>query len=183
MTAIVALVHNGKVHMAGDSFCGSETQKNLCKEPKVYKVGALGVGLCGMVRQELILEKTIRKAIETDGIVVTHKWIKFELPDLIADAFEGKSATVEDRSQITMGESAYMIAFDGRIYYLDDDFGIWESQRPIAAIGIGKQYALGALSVNMKLPYTTPEEMLTGALEIAHEWSIWVEPPYRIITV
>lgn len=185
MTCIIAIVdgqHN--VWLAGDSFCGDDNIRNMCNASKVYKVGPLGIGLCGYVRQELIIEQTIRQALEKDNVQVTHDWIKFELPNLISKNMHTNNAIINKDGQSTMGKSSYLIAFDGRLYYLDDDFGIWETSKKIAAIGAGKYYALGALQaiINSGV-YSTPEQMLLDSLKVSCEWSNWVVPPYTTIKV
>lgn len=184
MTAIIALTNGKNVWMAGDSFCGDEDKKDLCKTSKVYKVGPIGIGLCGMVRQELIVEKTIRRLIEEENVKVTHDWLKFELPDILVAEMRERHATVDKENQATLGDSAYMIAFGGKIYYLDDDFGIWDSQRKFAAIGSGKQYALGAMAALDKISSElSPEDKVRLCLDCAHDWSIYVCPPYTCIKV
>lgn len=184
MTSVIAVSDGKSVWLAGDSFCGDEKKKDICKSSKVYKIGPLGIGLCGMVRQELILEKILRNLIEKQNVIVSHDWLKFELPDILCKEMKDRFGTVDKNGQATLGESAYMLAFDGVIYYLDDDFGIWDSQRSIAGIGAGKQYTLGALkSMMLYCPNMTIEQKMKNALEIAHEWSIWVEPPYTLVKI
>ncbi len=184
MTAIVAITNGKNVWMADDSFCGSENVLDLCKSAKVYKIGKLGIGLCGRIRQELILEKTLTKLILKDKIEITHDWLKFELPDILVKEMRMASATSEKNGQLTLGDSSYMLAFDGKIYYLDDDFGIWDSQRDIAAIGAGRYYALGSLQTLQEIKNNlSPEKKLIKSLEVSTKWSVWVAPPYTVIKV
>lgn len=186
MTAVVAMSSGGKVYMAGDSFCGDADKRDACLDSKVYKVGPLGVGLCGHVRQELILERVLRDNLEcVSPVTMSHEWIKFELPDLVMKEMKDRNAVVDDdTNQATLGESAYMIAFDGHIYYLEDAFCIWESSRPFAAIGIGSQYALAALDALVTYgKKSSPEKTLHRALRITAKWNPWVIPPYTYIEV
>jgi ATP-dependent protease HslVU (ClpYQ) peptidase subunit len=181
MTAIVAYTNGSKVWIAGDHFVGNDSKKDLCKTSKVYKIGNLGVGFCGYHRQGLILESVLKNV---DPKIFSDKWILFTLPDLLFDTMQTKGALINEEGQFTLGDSCYILAFNGLIYYLESDFGVWKTKKNVAAIGTGQEYALGALSAlgdkNIK---KYPKKCLIKALKIAAMWSPWVTPPFNTIEI
>lgn len=180
MTAVVAYSNGTSVWIAGDSFCGDENKKDICEAPKVYQVGKLGVGLCGRVRQELILESVLRSVNPSD---FSEDWLKFVLPDILHDTMKAKGAVVEENGQATFGNSHYILALNGKLFYLESDFGVWEVKKNIAAIGAGREYVLGALSAMPKTLEENPEKALVKSLKVAAQWSPWVIGPYNVIKI
>lgn len=180
MTVICAYTDGSTVWLAGDSFIGDLSSKNKCKESKVYKVGNLGIGVCGTVRQELVLESLLR-SIHPDQI--TEEWLKFGLPDQFQDALKARGATVERDGQSTLGECSYLFALNGKIFYMEEDFGVWEPKENIASIGAGRHFALGALSMVPKELAKDPLEYLNRSLKVACRLSPYVSKPFTHVIV
>ncbi len=180
MTAVVAYTNGRTIWMAGDGFVGDDNKKDISKSSKVYQIGNLGVGLCGHVRQELILESVLRSSDPKD---FTEDWLKFSFPDLLLETMKSKHAIVDDNGQASFGESHYILGLNGKLFYLENDFGIWEVKKNIAAIGAGREYTLGALSAMPQSLQQYPERTLVKSLKIAAEWSPWVTAPYTTIKV
>lgn len=179
MTAIVAYTDGKTIYMAGDSFIGDDATKDSCKAPKVYQVGKnLLVGLCGQVRQELLLESFLKKTFPKKTSMVTEDWIKFEMPNLLFHYFKDNGAVVEREGAHTLGDSEYILGFDGKLFYLNDDFGVWETKENVASIGAGKQYCLGALHVLKEELSGNPEAVLIKSLEAAEKWCPLVTGPF-----
>ena len=205
MTCIVAIKTRGnKVVMAGDSFCGNAIQ-DLCAEPKVYAVGSMGVGVCGEIRSEQVLGQTLRNlvagwtlndkgawtsslGVDPEPIEITHDWIRNEMPDALRLAMKRRGTLWDKEGRHNMVSSAYLICFDGEIYQFDADFGIWQSQRPYAAIGFAHDLAKGAVYASLPehagLPGPeTAEVVAVVALEAASAWSAYACPPFTTIEV
>jgi 20S proteasome alpha/beta subunit len=157
----------------------------VCKAPKVYKVGPVGVGICGNVRSEQILEKTLKYQIPRRKEKITHKWLTNGLTEAVRKAMK-KHGSLRDKDGVhEMKDSAYMLTFNGAIYHFDQDFGLWDSARPYSAIGAGRSIAFGSLaqSVKLGLHNDNPKKAVLDALEIASDWSPWVCGPHTIIEV
>jgi len=184
MTCVVALVTNGKIILGGDSFCGDDSILDICRSPKVYKIGPIGVGLCGNVRSEQILEKTLKYHIPRRQ-KITHNWLVNNLTESVRKAMKKYGCLYDKDGVHEMKESAYILTFKDRIYHFDEDFGLWDSARPYTAIGAGRSIAFGALAQSIKLGLhnENPEKVVLDALEIASEWSPWVCGPHTVIEV
>lgn len=189
MTVVVAVAcDDGTIFMGGDSFCGDEEILNLCRAPKIYKVGPVGVGLCGLVRSEQVLSRTLKEHIP-EKKEITYEWLKNDLADYVHEAMKEHGAIHEKEGWHEMKESAYLLTFDGVIYFFDADFGLWDSRRPIAAIGTGCQFAYGAMEAMMvDYPGEKPsvehaKKMVEVALNVATTWSPWVQGPYEYLRI
>ena len=185
MTCVVALrTDAGEIYMGGDSFCGSESYKDLCVEPKVFMVGEVGVGICGHVRQELILRQTLHDEISAKKDITEH-WIKHDLSEAVREAIQEKGAGKEKDGMHSLFESAYLLCHAGVIYYFDDDYGIWMSRRSYAAIGCGRLHAMGSLHTSVKYNRHNewPEYAVNDALEAAADHDPFVAAPMLVMKV
>lgn len=188
MTCIVALkTINKTVVLGGDSFCGDDEVANLCHAPKVYKVGPIGVGLCGQVRTEQILERILKKVIpkQEERGELTEEWLVYKLPNIIRKAMKKHGVLDEEQGTDQLDDSEYIFAFDSKIYFLNKDFGFWDTQHQYGAIGAGKQFALGALAYASETSKVkkSPHQVVQMALEAAATWSPWVRAPFAMVEV
>lgn len=182
MTVITALEHKGKVFLAGDSFCGTDFNVDLCDESKVYSVANVGVGICGSVRCEQIFEKTLRKQVKNRK-KITREWIQDTLAEIFRREMEKRGATSEMNGMKEMPHnSSFIIALNGQALIFQDDFSLFRSPRGYAAIGAGASYAKGALEALKNLEIE-PEKKLMLAMEAAEELSPFVKGPHTIIEI
>ena len=175
MTAVAAYTNGEKVWMAGDSFCGHEESTDLCAESKIIPAaqGKLLVGVCGTIRQSVVLESTLRMLDNMKPEIITADYIRNDFPTMFLQQLEEHNALPEMEGQKILGNAGYLFAIEGRIFYMEADFGVWESSKPIAAIGAGRTLVVGALSRSYKTlaKSTKPQNELFKALEVASEWS------------
>mgnify|MGYP001592702543 CR=1 FL=1 len=182
MTCVIAIVAGDRTILAGDSFCGEESLSNLCKAPKVYTVGPVGIGISGALRTEQILEKTLRYHLPRKK-KITHNWLINDLTEIIRKAMKEPGALTEKDSVSEFTESSYILTFQNTIYLFEGDFGLWSPARNFAAIGLGRGLAVGALAQCEKRGWLQkdPERCALEALEIAADWSTWVRGPFLVI--
>lgn len=182
MTCIVSYEENGKVYLGGDSYVTYESGFfALVDSPKVYSVGNVGVGLCGSVAVEQILEREIKKFISKN------KKVNLSLfRDKFVPLFKAKIKSDDLLLATTNGGATppggFIFAIEGKSYILEDDFSVWSSSDCYAAVGAGAIPARGAMEVlkNMAIP---PEEKVLRALEASSHISEQVRAPFHIITI
>lgn len=186
MTVIVAIEAGGKVYMGGDSYCGdADNLVDLCDVPKVFKIGPLGIGICGSIRTEQILTKTLTKELKKKkNKNIDRTWLEEVMNDVVRKALI-KGGSVEEKlgRHFMPDGSTFLIALNGELYVFEDDFALWRSARGYGAAGLGETYAKGALHVLSKDARLSPHEKLLAALEAAANLSSYVRPPYTIIAV
>lgn len=183
MTVICGIEAGGKVYLGGDSYCGSGDGVDLCDTPKVFKVGPLGIGICGSIRCEQLFVKTLKKRIK-DNKKITREWLQDALTNAVREDLSKKGST-EDKfgRQMMPDNSSFLIAFKGELYVFEDDFSLWRSPRGYMAIGAGEAFAKGALEVLAKDNSLSPAEKLQKALDASVNLCCLVKPPFTIIAV
>lgn len=186
MTVIIALEADGKVYLGGDSYCGdADNLVDLCDVPKVFRIGPLGIGICGSIRTEQILTKTLKKELKKKkNKKIDRTWLEETMNDIVRIALI-KGGSVEEKfgRHFMPDGSTFLIALNGELYVFEDDFALWRSSRGYGAAGLGETYAKGALYVLSKDLSLTPREKVLCALEAAANLSSYVRPPYTIIAV
>lgn len=80
-------------------------------------------------------------------------------------------------------DTSFLIGVNGRLATIDQDFQVIPLEKPYAAIGIGGNYATGALGIMDEFDATTdPVRRLTLALHIAHAHNAGIQKPFTIIS-
>lgn len=188
MTCIVALIHENKVIMGGDSAASDEKTGLIFQrtDPKVFKVGQYGIGFVDSFRMGQILQYNWSPPIykPTSGYRNLDKFIRTKFVDSIKDAFKesgygnfGPGTDDGDEGGV------FLIAVQGtgRIFTMDSDFHIGEADVQYMAEGGGQELALGSLfSTSM---VKTPRKRVRTALEAAAKFNMTVRAPFTIIEV
>lgn len=171
MTLVAGVIHNNRVYMAGDSFCGDEGATEQCMDPKVTVLhNSLVVGVCGSIRGELLVKQHL------DQIQKSELSKEFILHDLPIHMFNLLGELD--------GESRYLLGFQGYLFYLESDMSTWEPARPYAAIGRGREMALGALAYAQDsgdLQRRNPLIVLEQVMQACTMHNPWIMPPYSFI--
>jgi len=78
----------------------------------------------------------------------------------------------------------FLVAVNGRLFRVEDDFQIGESREMLDSVGIGESAARATMltlkKIKSKLP---PRSIVKTDLEIAAEVNMGVGPPYRILSI
>jgi hypothetical protein len=188
MTCVIGVVTEDKrVFLAGDAYCGDDDLSDVCRSPKVFQMGPLGLGISGAVRSEHVLIKTVHHTVNGDPeLVIDESWLTYIFPDIIRkEMYEAGAVKDEDGVQ-KMCDSEYIVAHKGKLYLFDDSFAMCEFRRPYMAIGAGKYLAYGALAYAHKqghLTSRTAEKTMLSILDCISGWSPAVRPPFTVIEV
>lgn len=79
------------------------------------------------------------------------------------------------------GDTAFLVAFRGNLYYVSPDFAMDEWVDGYAAIGSGSAYALGSLYSTKNM--CDSETRLKLALEAAGKFDEGVSPPFEVLSI
>lgn len=180
MTCIVGITEGKKVWVGGDT-AGTHLDNWLQQtglESKVWKEGEVVIGGCGSFRiMQLLRYKMVMPAVP-DDIDVTEYLVGDFADAMRTCLMEGGALSVWDEdSTEEMADSGYLVAVRGRIFEIYSDFGVGEFEDGFAAIGCGKQFALGSL-------YSTHDikakERVQLSLEAAEHFSAGVRGPFTV---
>lgn len=177
MTCIISLEQNGKVYLGGDSYIENDSGiPETCVGSKVFRIQNLVFGICGSVRCEQILKRTLREHVLKP---VGESFVEQELPELLIEAMDGMLQTSE-AGLVMPSQSLFLLGVNGKAFILEDDFSVWRSAKPWNAIGAGAVIAKSAFEAlsSFKL---APQDRLERVLNVAQELSYQVRKPFTFI--
>lgn len=174
MTCIVAITDGKKVYMAGDTAGVGGFSISRRKDPKVGKVGKFVFGFTSSFRMGQILLYDF-KPPKIRGKDL-YEYMVVDFTKALREALKDKGfATV---SSGTESGGVFLVGLKGRLFCVESDYQISESQHDFMAVGCGRDLALGSLYTTRYHEDITPEERLTVALDAACEFSAGVCSPY-----
>lgn len=178
MTCIVGFVGGGKVVIGGDSAGVSGLDIVSRKDPKVFKVGDFLIGCTSSFRMIQLLRFSLKPPQHHDD-VDTFEFMCTGFVDAIRECFkQGGYAKIDCSVEIG---GFFLVGYKGRLFTIESDFQVGESNDNYSAIGCGQSFALGALSViNSDL---MPELKVGKALEVAAHHSAGVRAPFTILSI
>jgi len=179
MTCIATLVHQGSVWMGADAIISNVYLDRFeSAQAKIFKRSGILIGITGYVRllQILQYELQIPRYHPDDA---PEKYIASDLVKAMRKSLKSEGyLKEEDNKQEYYGE--ILIGFKGRVFLIDDNFGMTERTDGFSAIGCGARLALGSLYDTRDSKYS-PGVRIRRALEAAARFSIAVGPPFTIL--
>jgi hypothetical protein len=188
MTAVVALIHENKVLLGGDSAASDDKSGLIFSrvDPKVFRVGQFGIAFVDSFRMGQILQYSWTPPIykPTSGFKNLDKFIRTKFVESVKEAFKeqgygNQTGSTEDGDE----GGIFLIAVQGtgRIFTMDSDFHIGEADLQYMAEGAGQEIALGSLYSTTAIK--TPRKRVRMALEASAKFNMSVRPPFTIIEV
>lgn len=168
MTCIAGIEHAGRVWLAGDSAASSDDGVVIAQRtPKVWRVGQIVVGCCGVAQWEGIWRR-----------------ISFPRPvtrDVDAWVFNELHAAVSGMvGEDDLEDSSALVGIGARLYYVEPDGNASRVGNGYCAVGTGDAVALGSLHTTARRKLL-PRYRLTLALQAAAAHCTTVAPPFRFV--
>ena len=189
MTCIVALIHENKVLLGGDSAASDDKTGLIFQrtDPKVFKVGQYGIGFVDSFRMGQILQYNWTPPVykPTAGYRNLDKFIRTKFVESVKESFQEHGYGRFGNSAGEDGDEGgiFIIAVQGagRIFTMDTDYHISEVDVNYMAEGAGQELALGSLFSTAQVK--TPRKRVRMALEAAAKFNMSVRSPFTIIEV
>lgn len=182
MTCVVALEHSGVVYLGSDSFLGDAFIRDQISRPKFFQKGdRFVVAFAGGLRGAQIVEhglkfRKMKKNEDEEAFLVT------EVSKKIQAAFSKAGANIKDEGSVDTHDADFLIALNGKIFIIQDDYSVIRSRHGFASIGAGQDFALGALA-SLEKYVTDPRMKIELALKAAADLSPQVCGPFHIVEV
>ncbi len=143
MTCLIGFEQDGEAWIGGDSFFGSDKWRDVMDRPKIFSRGKLLFAFSGNFYAGQIVETipsfAAQRAREDDILYLIRA-----VASPIWKLHQEKEVAIVRGADDSFSA---LIGYNSRIYAMLDDYSIVRSKYGYMAIGIGEQYALGALAV------------------------------------
>lgn len=189
MTAVVALIHENKVLLGGDSAASDEKSALIFQrvDPKVFKVGQYGIAFVDSFRMGQVLQYSWTPPVykPTAGFKNLDKFIRTKFVESVKETFKEHGYGNQNPGSTEDGDQGgvFLVAVQGagRIFVMDTDFHIAEADVQYMAEGSGQMLALGSLFSTTSIK--APRKRVRIALEAAAKFNMAVRPPFTIIEI
>ncbi len=177
MTCVVGLIHEGKVWMGCDSAAVDGWALDTRAEPKVFVRGPYMIGYTTSFRMGQILRFAPGIPVPDRGNATEFMATKFV--EWVRTAFRSEGFIKNDGGREEGG--VFMVGVASRLFCVYEDFHVAESTSLYAAIGSGRDLALGALAALSYFDLAiTPAEHIRQALMASEKHNAGVRQPFHI---
>ena len=178
MTCIVGVVgKDGKITMGGDSAGIGGVALTIRRDRKVFKNEDIIMGFTSSFRMGQLLRWKFKQPVHPSDIE-TEAYMHLYFIDAIRECFKiGGYARIENNRE---DGGIFLVGYQGRLFEIEGDFQIGESEDNFAACGCGYHLALGSLTTTANYQIN-PVDRLTLALTAAERYSAGVRRPFHII--
>lgn len=176
MTVIVGVEHRGQVWIGGDSASIAGETITARADEKVFRNGPYLLGFAGSFR----VGQIIRYAFSPPGQVfdddMQHLCVDFV--DAMRVAQREKRALRRVDEETHESDSQFLLGYRGRLYAVDGDYQVERPAELYSAIGVGADFALGALAATNK---KDPQKRVLAALEASARHCAGVRGPFVVL--
>lgn len=173
MTVIAGLVHNGRVHLAGDSAGVAGYSLTVRADAKMWASGPYVLGFTTSSRMGQLLRYAFQPPAPDTGDL--HRFMVTTWTDALRTCLKDGGWARKDSEQEQAG--TFLVGVAGRLFTLGSDYQVGESAAPYAAVGCGEDLALGALHATAGLTLK-PRRRLAVALAAAEYHNAGVAGPF-----
>lgn len=174
MTCIAGITHKGTVYISGDSAGVAGLDMRIRRDSKVFQNGDFVFGCTTSFRmiQLLQFKLTIPKRHPEMDVM---KFMATTFIDCVRDTLKAGGFSGVNNNVETGGR--FLVGYAGRLFSVDSDYQVGESNDEFDACGCGEPYALASLFAT-KITKLSPTDRLTAALECAAHFSAGVIAPF-----
>lgn len=174
MTAIVAVVDDGRVYMGCDSASVGGLSIHTSTIEKVFETGSFLIGFTSSWRMGQLLRYAFTPPERVDGQSV-EAFLVTSFMDAVRQTFKDGGFAEKEKEAESGGE--FLIGFEGRIFHVHSNYLVQESVYGYDACGSGEEYALGVFHATVGEPAGS---RCLKALEAAAEFSAGVRGPFLV---
>ena len=175
---VAARTHHHGIVMA----CDSQVTDGYIKETTTQKIWTDGVvlyGACGDLRTIQVIRNFTPKASE-DGRDLEESVLVNTLVQVLREAADRHGTLIRNDEGVDGFDAHLLVAYGNRVAMIDNTFAVMLPESGRAAIGTGREVALGYLHARGRGPWYVGD--VTFAVEAAAELSVNVTPPVYAAT-
>lgn len=181
MTCIVAVEHDGKVYMGGDSAGSNGYSIAIMTEPKVFRRGKFLIGYTTSFRMGQLLQHTLKPP------ALTAEWADNIPGFMVAKFIPAVRKCLSDggylkKSDEVIKGGTFLVGFKGELYVVESDMQVGRVADGYYAVGSGSDLALGSMYTSGHFGNRRPPKArLLDALHSAAHHACGVAGPFTIL--
>lgn len=181
MTIICACIDKkeGIVHMGADRSISRGDEVHVSPHSKLHWIGKFLIALSGpeiLAQQAKFLFHLPELPPEQD----VFEYMVATFSGHLRDAFK-KNGYIEPDLRKDTGDFEMLVAYQERLFMIGCDFSVTEYTVPYAAIGAGRQYAMGAMAVGDEIGASARAIVYYG-LAAAHQFGAFCTREHDIVS-
>jgi hypothetical protein len=186
MTVVVGMIApNGDVYIGGDSAgTTSEGSQSVYVNKKVFSPvhgPAYLMGICGTHRLSQVLRYSFVPPPPPGPDTDLEEFFCTEFINCVREAFNENGVMASGRDGTESGPyGEFMVAYQGRIMKVEDNFQVLIDRRPYVAIGSGEDIALGAMYA-LEGHVEDPSSRISVALKAAVSFNAMCREPLEVM--
>jgi len=175
MTCIIGMIQDGKIYLGGDSAATDNWDTRVTRLKKVFRRGEFLIGYTSSFRMGQILQHhlDVRPQESTED---NEHYMVAGFVEAVRECLKQFAYTKIEHSKEEGG--SFLVGYNGGLYNVMSDFQVNFYHDAYDAIGVGAQYALGAMRVLGEM--VTPEARIYRALGAAAYFSNGVCAPFYV---
>lgn len=176
MTAVVGLVHGGRVHLGADSAGVAGWSMTVRADEKVFRNGPFVMGFTTSFRMGQLLRYAFEAPLPTGDLA---RFMATGFIDGVRECLKTGGWATKSSEQESGGN--FLVGVGGRLFEIGSDYQVGEPADGIAAVGCGFEIALGSLYTSGQGGWPV-KRRIRVALETAERFSAGVRGPYAFIS-
>lgn len=176
MTCVAALIHDNTIYMGADSAGVSDFDLVVRADQKVFLNDEFLIGFTSSFRMGQLLRYALKPPKFRPEEKDLYEYMVTDFVDAVRDCLKKGGYAQNDNGEEVGG--CFLVGVRGRLFQIDSDYQVGESIQPYAAVGCGRAYALGVLSVTNT---TDPEYRIKLALGSAEKFNVGVRGPFVVL--
>jgi ATP-dependent protease HslVU (ClpYQ) peptidase subunit len=177
MTCIVGLKGPDGIYIGGDSAVSSHNLVQTICDPKVWRKGQFILGFAGTLRAGQIIKYNLK--IPPINQREPTQYMVTSFVNAMRKSLKDAGAAREEHKE-EEHDNQFLVGWRGRLFEIDEAYGVCEVADEFVAIGSGTEYALGSLHTTRT---DFAEERVKKALEAAAYFSESVRAPFHIVKI
>lgn len=180
MTCVIGYENNEKVVLGGDSQATDEYGPLFMErlDTKVFEKNGMLFGTSSSIK----LKQVIRYKFVIPERPVDKDLFEYMCTDFVDALFNilaENHCTVFKNDHLVGSE--IIVAVEGKLFVIDEDFHVMHNKLPFFAIGSGKSIAFGSLMTLEGYPLLTPKQRIETALNVTSSLCTTVSGPFHFV--
>ena len=178
MTLIIGLVHKEKVYIGGDSCSSNNIIKTIRKDAKVFRKEEFIIGFTSSWRMgQLLMSEEFKIEKPKDDDDIFKYMLNIFIPAVIK-LFKDNGYAIVENNVVNGGH--FLVGYKNRLFKIQSDFQIEESQDEYNTCGVGEEIALGVMYA-LKDKKLSPTEKILTALNASQHHNVGVQSPFILL--